>query len=81
MKLRLVYPYCISSALAPNVDHAEAAALDGKWVLVKGTLLRFERTPDQSNSISTLSVIDGMPFKNWCFGPYVFRIEGLTVIR
>jgi hypothetical protein len=81
MRLGLVYPYCISAGLAPNLDHAKAAELDGKRVQVKGTLLRFETQPDEPNTISTISVIDGMFFKNWCFGPYVLRIEELTVIQ
>ena len=81
MRLGLVYPYCISAGLAPNVGHAEVAELDGKRVQVRGTLLRYESLPDEPNTISTSTVIDGMFFKNWCFGPYVLRIEELVVVR
>ena len=81
MKLGLVYPYCISAGLAPSVGQAKPAELDGKRVHVKGTLLRFQSLPDEPNTISTFSVIDGLFFKNWCFGPYVLRIEDLSVIN
>ena len=81
MKLGLAYPYCISGALAPSAVHSKPAELDGKRVRVKGTLLRFESRRDEPNTISTFSVIDGMFFKNWCYGPYVLRIEELTVIQ
>jgi len=81
MRLGLVYPYCISAGLAPSVEHAKAAELAGKRVRVSGTLLRYENAPDEPNTISTSTIIDGMFFKNWCFGPYVLRIEKLTIVQ
>ena len=81
MRLGLVYPYCISAGLAPSLSHAKAAELAGKRVQAGGTLLRYESAPDEPNTISTSTVIGGMFFKNWCFGPYVLRIEELTVVQ
>ena len=81
MRLRLVYPYCISAGLAPSVGYAKAAELAGKRVQVQGTLLRYESAPGEPRTISTSTVIGGMFFKNWCFGPYVLRIEKLSVVQ
>ena len=81
MRLGLVYPYCISAGLSPSVEHVKAAELAGKRVRVRGTLLRYENAPDEPNTISTSTTIDGMFFKNWCFGPYVLRIEKLTIVQ
>jgi hypothetical protein len=81
MRLRLVYPYCISAGLAPNVGDARMNGLSRKRVRVSGTLLRYENAPDGPNTISTSTVIGGMFFKNWCFGPYVLRIEKLTIVE
>jgi hypothetical protein len=76
-----VYPYCISAGLAPNVGDARMNGLSRKRVRVSGTLLRYENAPDGPNTISTSTVIGGMFFKNWCFGPYVLRIEKLTIVE
>lgn len=80
-KLGLVFPYCISAGLGPSAGHAKAAELDGKRVQVKGTLLRLAESPAELDTISTFTYDDGMFFKNWCFGPYVLRIEELPLFN
>jgi len=77
--LNLVFPYCISAGLGPNLSNIDASDLDNKRASVRGTLLKYESPKDEPYTISTSTVIDGMFFKNWCFSPYVLRIEELTL--
>ena len=75
--LGLVYPYCISANSLTATD-AEKREFDHKQVQVSGTLMRFEPIKPTSTIIQTLAVIDGMTFGNWCFGPYVLKIDSIV---
>jgi hypothetical protein len=78
MSQSLVFPYCISGFLDQSLSDMSAPDLDGRKVRVSGTLLKFEHSEDQEGTISTWSVIDGVPLKNWCLGSYVLKIDELA---
>jgi hypothetical protein len=80
MKIGLVYPYCISASGSPSVLF-RGKALDKQHVRVSGTLRRYPQGTDDPATISTSTTINGMWFKNWCFGPYVLEIDDLTLLR
>lgn len=77
-RLGLVFPYCVSAGLAPHLRNRRPQEFDGKQLRVKGTLLRYRPHADRPDELSTMSIIDGMAFKNWCFGPYVLRIDSVV---
>jgi hypothetical protein len=77
--LGLVYPYCIS-ANSPSATETEKREYDHKRVRVSGTLARYERAKPELNTIQTLAVIEGMVFGNWCYGPYVLKIDKIVAL-
>lgn len=78
-KQSLIYPYCISANF-PSTATAETRAFDRKRVKVSGRLFQDHRVEPEPNTIQTYAVIEGTPFKNWCLGPYVLKIDEITVL-
>jgi hypothetical protein len=76
----LVYPYCIS-ANSLVLQDAEKRDFADRWVRVEGMVLEEDRHEPEPNTIRTLSSADGMMFGNWCYGPYVLRIESIAPIK
>ena len=74
----LVFPYCISAGLSSELHNWNPSDLHRQTVKVRGTLLSFDRTKRKDGTIKTASVIEGIYFKNFCFGPYVLRIDEIS---
>ena len=64
-KLRLVFPYCVSGIT--ELDAWQVSIFIGHKVRIEAKVADVKPNI-QPDSLSTWSLVEGVPIKNWCFG-------------